>query len=117
MQTVTLKRNDNRIALEAVLKKPDGTAENLTDATVKFIMRAGRFTTHTGTYEYGDLKVDRAVDTISAIDGKVWVVFTTAELSTAGWYLAEFEATYQDGRVETYPNDEYIPIQIIKDLG
>ena len=118
MKTITLKRNDNRIALEATLKKPDGTAEDLTDATVKFIMRAGRFSNRYGKYEYNEeATINRAVDTVDAEAGKVWMVFTTEELSTEGWYLAEFEATYQDGRVETYPNDKYITILIIKDLG
>lgn len=118
MKTITLKRNDNRIALEATLRKPDGTAENLNNAAVKFIMRSGRFNTRYGRYDYNDQAViNREVDTIDAAAGKVWMVFTTQELSAEGWYLAEFEATYPDGRVETYPNTDYIPIQILKDLG
>ena len=39
------------------------------------------------------------------------------ETDTAGVYRAEFEVMYNDGRLETFPNDGYISIQILSDLG
>lgn len=35
----------------------------------------------------------------------------------AGLRWAEFEVTYSDGRIETYPNAGYLLVQISEDLG
>jgi hypothetical protein len=47
----------------------------------------------------------------------VLFAFEPGETDTAGTYRAEFEATYLDGRKQTYPNDGYISIEILPDLG
>ena len=105
--TVTLKRGDTRTAIRATLKTPAGTSVNLTGATVKFIMVSLR----------GVVKINRAADLEDAAAGKVWVVFEASETNVAGTYNAEFEATFGDGRIETYPNSGYLSVAIKPDLG
>jgi hypothetical protein len=39
------------------------------------------------------------------------------DTDTAGTYWAEFEVTFGDGRVETYPNRGYLTVNIEPDLG
>ena len=45
------------------------------------------------------------------------MVFTAEELASGGLHKAEFEAAFPDGRKETYPNDDYLRIHVIDDLG
>lgn len=107
MAKVVIKRNDTRTAIRATLLGPDRNPVDLTDATVRFLMAD-----HKGT-----LKVNRDVWIQNAPGGEVWVVFEPGETDTVGLYRAEFEVTFSDGRVETYPNDRYFFVQIVPDLG
>ena len=50
-------------------------------------------------------------------DGKVHFVFEGAETDKAGMYEAEFEVTYTDGRVETFPHSGKIQVYIEKRIG
>jgi hypothetical protein len=40
-----------------------------------------------------------------------------SDTAEVGSYLAEFEVTYTDSTVETFPNDKYIRVEIIDDIG
>jgi len=39
-----------------------------------------------------------------------------ADTDTIGSYQAEFEVTYADASIETFPNDGYIRVEIIDDI-
>ena len=104
---VVLKRGDTRTAIKATLKTPAGAAADLTGATARFLLADLR----------GVLKIDKQIDVLDATEGKVMVVLEATEVDVAGSFRAEFEVTFDDGRVETYPNDGYISIKIIPDLG
>lgn len=81
---------------------------NLASATVVFNMRTPG----------GTLKVDRGSCTILDEDkGQVKYDFTLADVDTVGTYRGEFEVTFASGQVTTFPNEEYIPIKVISDLG
>lgn len=43
--------------------------------------------------------------------------FSTGDLSEAGEYLAEFEVTYDDGGVRTYPEGRYYFIRVAEDIN
>lgn len=105
--SVVLKRGDTRTAIRATLKTPTGAAVDLTDATVRFLLADLR----------GVLKIDKHIDVLDAAAGKVLAVLEATEVDEAGTFRAEFEATFSDGRVETYPNDSYIAVKILPDLG
>jgi hypothetical protein len=101
-----LKRGDTSPALEFVLEPLTA----LTGATVRFNMRLPGASA---------AKVSRATAQVvsPATDGKVRYVWQTADTDTAGDYLGEFEVTFQDGSIETFPNADEIKIHIRQDLA
>ena len=104
---ITIKRGDTRHALKAVLKDASGTPVDLTDCSVSFHMAPLN----------RPAVISRAVHIEDAGNGEVWMVWAPGETDIAGIFRAEFEVVYQDGRRETFPNDGYISIQILDDLG
>jgi hypothetical protein len=105
--TFKLKQNDTKIALKAVLENESG-AVDLTGATVRFLM---------SDYQRSTVIIDNAAEIKDALTGEVWYVFNSTETANAGVFKSEFEATFSDGRVETFPTDGYTLIEIIRDLG
>lgn len=104
---ITIKRGDTRNAIKAILKDSSGNPVNLENCHVKFHMaQLNR-----------PAVISRAAHIENAAAGEVWVVWAPGETDVAGIYRAEFEVTYDDGRRETFPNDGYISIQILNDLG
>ncbi|MBM2331818.1 hypothetical protein [Marivita cryptomonadis] len=63
-------------------------------------------------------KVDRAASVItnSAL-GEVEYRWSASDTDTPGRYEGEFEVTFADGAVLTYPREGYIPIPIGDDIG
>ena len=104
---IVIKRGDTRSAIKAMLKSPEGAPVNLTGASVRFIMVSLS----------GAPKIDRQIDALDASGGLVLVAMESADVDTAGVYRGEFEVTFPDGRKETYPNDDYLVISIVPDLG
>ena len=103
---VVLKRGDTRHAIRAVLKDAAGNPVDLTDCSVAFSMASLGWST----------VIDRAVYVRDAKAGEVWVVWAPGETSVSGVYRAEFSVQYPDNRKETFPNDGYLSIKIMKDL-
>lgn len=109
MATFYIKEGDTSPAIEYVLSPTDIV---LTGANVVFNMWDRRRV----------VKVSRAVGSVtddgSASDTPTiqydWV---SADTDTAGTYYAEFEVTYADSTIETFPNDGYITIEIRKDIA
>jgi hypothetical protein len=107
MYDITIKRGDTRHAIKAVLKDANDTPVDLTDCSVNFHMAPLN----------RPAVISRAAHIENAAAGEVWVVWGPRETDMAGVYRAEFEVIYDDGRHETFPNDGYISIQILNDLG
>lgn len=104
-----VKQNDTKPAIRATLKDGDGTVINLTDATVRFHMRAIGSSTNT---------VDAAATVVSpATGGVVQYSWAADDTDTIGTYQAEFEVTYGDLSVETFPNTGYIVVEIVDDIA
>ncbi|MGS0745553.1 BppU family phage baseplate upper protein [Syntrophomonas erecta subsp. sporosyntropha] len=104
---ITIKRGDTRHAIKAVLKDASGAPVDLTGCSVNFHMAPLN----------RPAVISRAAHIQDAVTGGVWFVWASGETDTAGIYRAEFEVVYRDGRRETFPNDGYISIQILDDLG
>lgn len=102
---ITIKRNDTRDAIKATLSNESGPVD-LTGATVRFLMSKG-----------STVKVDRQAEIQDAVNGVVWMVFDQGDTDETGTFKAEFEVTFSDARIETFPNDSFILINIINDLG
>lgn len=103
-----IKRHDTRPPLVKNLTDADGNPVNLTTASgVVFIMSAG-----------GVAKVNRASTTVTdAPTGKVSYTWVAANTDTSGTYDGEFEVTFSDGGVQTFPNPKKMVILVGDDLG
>jgi hypothetical protein len=107
---LTLKRNDTRPTIVINLKEGNPaspTAINLTTAvSVKLIMKMGATT------------ITRPATVTNPSGGQITVTFLAADTQTSGDYQAEVEITWDaSGNKETVPNDGYLAIRIIDDLG
>ena len=102
-----IKRNDSKY-MNATLKDTTGSVVDLTGATVVFNAKDLN----------GVAVVARgSASIVSAAAGTVRYLFTTAQTADAKNLQGEFEVTFSDGTIETFPNPEYIPIVITGDLG
>ncbi len=97
---ITLKKNDNGIGLRAKLEDENG-AVNLTDCEVLFFMDGNQ--------------IQATIE--DPLGGVVAVFFDSVHTSKTGMFNAEYEVRFPDSRVETFPNNDYIKINITNDLG
>ena len=105
--TFYIKQNDTSPIMQATLQDADGNAVDLTGSSVRFHMRPLGGTTVT---------VDAAASIVTALSGIVRYVWDAADTAIIGSYQAEFEVTYADASVETFPNNGYIRVEIIDDI-
>lgn len=116
MADFTIKRNDTRPRLVTTLVDDFGTstesALDLTTASaVKFLMRAASAAAGSAP------KVNAAAAITDADAGIVTYTWAEGDTDTEGEFEGEFQITWSDDGVETIPNDTYISIQIVDDLG
>src|SRR5689334_4269609 len=105
----TIKQDDQLPEILAVLKDDTDAEVNLTGILgVRFIM------TNKTTNE---VKVDAAASVLDAPNGLVKYSWEEVDTDEAGNYKGEFEVEFSDGRLETFPNDKYLNIKVVVDLG
>ena len=61
--------------------------------------------------------IDATASIISVPNGIVQYNWVSGDTSNIGSYQAEFEVTYSDGNVETFPNSRYINVEIIDNIS
>ena len=105
--TFYIKQNDTSPSMLATLQDANGNAIDLTSASVRFHMRA---------VGGNQVVVDEAATLVTAASGIVRYDWSAADTDTIGSYQAEFEVTYADASIETFPNDGYIRVEIIDDI-
>jgi hypothetical protein len=105
--TFYIKQNDTVPSIRATLQNGNGDPVDLINATVRFHMRA---------IGANNTTVDAAAVVVSAEAGIVQYNWIADDTDTIGSYQAEFEVTYPDSTVETFPNDGYVRIEIIDDI-
>lgn len=106
--TFSIKQNDTAPSLRATLLDGDGNPVNLSGSTVRFHMRLLGQTA---------IVVNQSATLIDAANGIAQYNWVAADTDTIGSYQAEFEVTYANGTIETFPNDGYIRVEIIDDIG
>ena len=107
---VTMKRNDTGPPLVVTLLDATAAAVDLTDATgIRFLMRRK---------DDVALKVDGTCSVVGdPTDGQVQYEWQEGDTDTSDpRWLAELEVTFDDGVVETFPNDSYLIVKILDDL-
>lgn len=108
MDIFHIKQNDTSPSLGAYLKDPDGVAVDLTDAVVVFNLR-DRFKT---------LLIDNAsVEVLDAVAGHVRYDWKPEDTATAGDMSAEFEVTFNNGTIQSFPNHQDIRVRIREQVG
>tara|TARA_B110000858_G_scaffold11968_1_gene12237 strand:- start:437 stop:760 length:324 start_codon:yes stop_codon:yes gene_type:complete len=103
-----IKENDTTPSLRAALKNGSGDPVDLIGTTVKFHMRPIGSST---------ASIDATASVISEPNGIVQYNWVAGDTSDIGSYQAEFEVTYSDGNVETFPNSRYINVEIIDNIS
>lgn len=102
-----IKQNDTSPSLQATLKDASLTVINLTGASVRFHMKGVD----------GTLKVDAAMAITNALNGVIQYDWQAADTNTVGTYYVEFEVTYADGSVETFPNNGNKVVSVVRELN
>lgn len=103
-----IKQGDTSPDFVADLKNPDKSAVVLTGATVKFHMRSSR---------RGSTPLVGNASIVDAFIGRVKYEWTSSDTASVGDYEVEFEVTFADGKVETYPNDGYLEVSISEEIA
>jgi len=98
MSTLYYKEGDDSPSLAVSLKNPDGTVATLSGAEVDI-----RITKARG----GENVVNSDASIQNADEGSVSYDPSDTDFDEPGRYRVEFEVTYDDGSVETFPNKGY----------
>jgi len=107
MSDFTIVRNDRLPSIACVFG--GGSGRTLAaGTTVKFIM---------ALKSTGVVKVSAAAVIEDATARRVRYDWTALNTDTAGDYVAEFEVTYTDGLVETFPQGRKLSVKVLADLG
>ena len=102
-----IKQNDTSPAIQATLKDANGSAIALTGADVAMHMKSVN----------GVLKVREEITIVDADTGVVKYDWVTGDTDTVGTYYVEFQVTYADLTIETFPNDDKAVILIKPELA
>ncbi len=102
-----IKQNDTSPSILAELKDANNTPVNLTAATAKVFIKSVD----------GTLKVNEDVQIINVALGVVRYDWQVGDTDTVGTYSVEFQVTYTDGAVETFPNTGSIALVVTKELN
>jgi 5-hydroxyisourate hydrolase-like protein (transthyretin family) len=102
-----IKQNDTSPSVTATLTDANNVAVNISGATVKMHMEDVE----------GNLKVNATMTVTDGVNGVVQYDWVTGDTDTAGTYYVEFQVTYNDGGVETFPNSNKEVIIIRPELN
>jgi len=104
----TIKQGDTSPALLADLETPSREPAQLVGATVLFHMRSSRPNAQ---------PLVAPVVVVDAELGRVRYDWQPEDTAVSGDFEAEFEVTYADGSIETFPNEGYIEIFIPEQIA
>ena len=102
-----IKQNDTSPSLKATLSGANLVPVNITAATVMLHMKAVG----------GAVVLDQQMTITDAVGGVVQYDWQVGDTSTVGTYYVEFEVTYSDASVETFPNTGSLPLVITRELN
>jgi hypothetical protein len=103
----SIKQNDTSPSLQATLKDAALTPINLTGANVRLHMKSVD----------GTLKIDQPMSVVTPLQGIIQYDWQAGDTDTVGTYYVEFEVTYSDASVETFPNNGNKTISVVRELN
>jgi hypothetical protein len=104
----TWKKNDRLPAISYRLEVPLGSALDLTDAEIRFIMTSDAT---------GAVKVDALATSDAPTSGVVEYAWAPGDLDTPGSYRAEWRVLMPTGQLITLPDDGYLIITVMPSLS
>tara|TARA_R110000782_G_scaffold106526_1_gene194765 strand:+ start:364 stop:681 length:318 start_codon:yes stop_codon:yes gene_type:complete len=102
----TIKQNDTSPSMQASLTDSSLSPIDLTGASVALHMN----------YIDGVVKISSAMSITDATGGVVQYNWFTGDTDTVGTYYVEFQVTYSDGSIETFPNSGNRVVNVVKEL-
>lgn len=103
----SIKQFDTRPILRRQLLDSEDVAVNLTGATVRFTMVS----------KAGVKLIDDAVCTVTdAANGWIEYAWVTGDTNTAGYHRGHFRVEYSPSNFESFPNTDYLQIEIEESL-
>ena len=103
----SIKQNDTSPSLQATLKDAAQSPVNLSGSTVMFHMKSVD----------GTVKVNQPMTITDANGGVVQYDWQAVDTDTVGTYYVEFEVTYADTSIETFPNNGNRVVSVVRELN
>lgn len=102
-----MKQHDLLPQLQCGLLNGTVPVDLTTAASVKFLM----------SNVIVGLVTNAAASITTAATGQVAYTWVSGDTALAGVFKAEFEVTWSTGKKQTFPNDSYLQVKIVADLG
>lgn len=106
MPIIYMVRKDTHPVIEATLKRRDETIVDLTGSTVRFHLMRDNV-----------VLIDKPAEIVAPTEGKVRYVWASGDTDYTGLCKAEFEVTFVDGRILTFPSKEEFFIHFREEYG
>jgi hypothetical protein len=103
----TIKQNDTSPSLQVILEDSASVAIPIVGASVKLHMKSLD----------GVIKINEAMTITDADNGVVQYDWQTGDTDTVGIYYVEFQVTYSDSSIETFPNSGNEVVSVVRQLN
>jgi hypothetical protein len=103
----TIKQNDTSPSIQVTLEDSASVAIPLVGASVKLHMKSLD----------GVIKINEAMTIADADNGVVQYDWQTGDTDTVGIYYIEFQVTYSDSSIETFPNSGNEVVSVVRQLN
>lgn len=111
----SIKTGDTASDIYATLENSGGTAVDIQGASITFKM--GPISGGTLTVASAAINAQNGAGTLDGSIGDVIYSWGTSTVpTTAGLYIAEWEVTFTNGSVQTFPNNSYTLVGVTGDL-
>ena len=102
-----IKQNDTSPAIQVALRNASNRPVNLIGAVVRFHMRT----------EDNLVLVNKPATVVDQEAGIVRYEWETGDTNFYGICFGEFQVTYEDESIETFPNSGYMKIKIAQEIA
>ena len=109
MNDFVIKQNDTSPNIKSQLKDSDSNPVDLSQVNSIFF--------HMEDYDAGEVIIEKEATIEDAKNGIVYYDWQEGDTANPGKYLAEWQVNFDDVNVETFPNDSYIVIEIVRELA
>lgn len=111
----SIKQGDTSSAVYATLQDASGDAVDIQGADVRFLMAP--LSGGTLTVAAAAVNAQVGAGTVDGSKGNVVYNWATTDLSVADWYSAEWEVTFSNGSIQSFPNTGYMLVAVEAQLG